>query len=372
MKFKTFLLIALIILLMCKLPIFAKKQAKQKLSLKVDGAIHFFTDFYEYNETKNYGSTLRNIILGVHGNLYKKITFMIRVKGDYGFGTGSLVLRPSRTWFDIRFSPFFHIRVGKDYAPTSRFALYDSYHFNIISAHRAGHYTYIGPVTYLYTIYAFGTIYPDQGLYIWGKYSLTKNFHIKYYSSFLNGFYSAKEPFSKKGRFVARLQLNFGRAEPGYFQRGFYFGKNTFSLGYSYDRDLNFYDTDKDKIVDNPSENHTFDIFIERVLGPIVINLESSYVIWNDLTEKLLLDYTAKLGRISFYISKIKLQPWFSYEDYIFDRDYTYSIRVLKFGFNYYLQKELSFRGGFALYKRAIRKNVLDYHNFFLGIFLRF
>ncbi len=111
---------------------------------------------------------------------------------------------------------------------------------------------------------------------------------------------------------------------------------------------------------------------IERVQGPVVINIEGSYIIWRDLSEKLLLDYTAKFGRISFYFPKVNLQPYFSYEDYVFNRDYTYNIKVLKIGFNYYLQKELSFRAGFAFYKRTIRENILEYRNFFLGIFLKF
>lgn len=217
MKFKKLLLFVLILLIIA-FPVFTEKQVKRKLRLKVYGGIQFFTDFYQHNETKNYGSSSRNVIFGVHGKLYKKITFMIRIKGDYGYGIG-FSLKSSRVQFDIKFSPHLHLTVGKEFVPTSRFALYDLYQFNKISAHRVGHYTYIGSVIYLYTIYAFETICPDQGIYFWGKYSLLKNFHIKYYASFLNGFYTVKEPLSKKGRFVGRVQLNFGRAESGYYRK---------------------------------------------------------------------------------------------------------------------------------------------------------
>ena len=368
MKGKNTLLSILLISLIA-LPAFAKKNTKPKRSLRIHGGIQFFTDYYKFNDTNNYGTSLRNVLFGVKGKIKNRITFMVRIKSDYSYGTG-ITLKPSRTWFDIELFPPLHLRLGKEFAPTSRFALYDQY--SMISAQRVGYYTYIGPLYGLYTFYALGTIYPDQGIYFWGKFSPLQTFHIKYYASFLNGFYAGTEPISKKGRFVGRLQINIGRPESDYSQKGFYFGKNTFSLGYSYDRDLNFYDTDGDKIVDNPSQNHTFDLFIERVQGPVVINIEGSYIIWNDLNEKLLNDYKAKFGRVAIYLPKIHLQPYFSYEDYKFDRDYIYKFRILKFGLNYYLQRDLSFRLGYAYFKRTIKEAKVRYHNIFLGVFFKF
>ncbi|SFC97823.1 Phosphate-selective porin O and P [Thiohalospira halophila DSM 15071] len=120
----------------------------------------------------------------------------------------------------------------------------------------------------------------DMGLTLFGSGSLSDSTHLKYYV----GTYDGASTNNDSERYTARVQMNFGDPEPGYYNLTTYHGgKETFGIGLAMDAQ----DEVAEAAIDgnSPAEWHdyelmTADLFLEQPMGPGALSAEAG---WMDL-----------------------------------------------------------------------------------------
>jgi hypothetical protein len=177
----------------------------------------------------------------------------------------------------------------------------------------------------------------DLGVTLFGSTSTSDKLHFKYYAGASEG---STERTSDKERFSARAQVNYGDAEPGYFELSTYLGKKqTLAFGAGFDTQSDFAaDTinvdaqGQGQVVGSLDYKYwTIDAFAEQPIGPGSVTFEAAYsdldlddpqgVLGNSggttLSGGVNADQTQGKGyyaQAGYYINK--WQPWFLYEDW--------------------------------------------------------
>ncbi len=148
----------------------------------------------------------------------------------------------------------------------------------------------------------------DTGVTAFGAKSVNDSIHFKYYL----GWYDGIQADGKDNeRVSARVQVNFGDPEAGYFNSSTYLGeKTTIGVGVSYDT--------QDEVAQSDSTlyDYTFysaDVFVERPVGDGVLTAEVGYsdLDLNDLSKAAQGDgFYVQAG----YLITGNIQPWIGYE----------------------------------------------------------
>jgi hypothetical protein len=149
----------------------------------------------------------------------------------------------------------------------------------------------------------------DNGVTLFGTYSLNNDLHYKYYV----GTYKGVQASNNDLRITGRLQVNIGDAEKGYFDKSTYFGnKDTIAIGLSVDNQKNVLDTADKGLVDYSL--YTIDLFTEKKVGIGCASFETAFYnlsLGNSATTQQAegTGYYAQLG-----YTVDKFQPWVEYE----------------------------------------------------------
>ena len=153
----------------------------------------------------------------------------------------------------------------------------------------------------------------DTGITLFGVNSKDKT-HFKYYFGMYDG---TSAPGTDSERMTGRLQFNFGDAEPSYYSVATYLGgKNTFSIGVSYD-------TQSDVAGSRtPQTDYTFwnvDLFAEKPMGDGTVNFEAAFLNLDLDDANLQAQGDGFYVQAAYLMSSKKWQPWFLYEDWSAD-----------------------------------------------------
>ena len=153
----------------------------------------------------------------------------------------------------------------------------------------------------------------DTGVTLFGVNS-NNNTHFKYYLGMYDGL---SAPGTDSERMTGRLQLNFGDPEPSYYSVATYLGgKNTFSIGLSYDSQSDVAGSS------TPTTDYTFwnvDVFAEKPMGNGTVNFEGAFLNLDLDNANLQAQGDGFYVQAGYLMSNKKWQPWFLYEDWSAD-----------------------------------------------------
>ncbi len=211
----------------------------------------------------------------------------------------------------------------------------------------------------------------DTGLAIFGHGGVGEGVHLKYYLGYADGIQTpnrvATDGLSDSGQFDAedserigaRVQVNFGDPEPGYYGLATYLGKKqTIGIGVAYDSqdDVTGTDTDGDGFVDKNVDysSLTVDLFAEQPVGDGAVTFEAG---WSevDLDDAVELDHSAGDGwyaQAGYFINN--WQPWIMYEVWDSDTKGAFeagSTNCFRIGGSYYIKgHNASVKAGYEVY----------------------
>ncbi|MDX1764533.1 MAG: porin [bacterium] len=231
-------------------------------------------------------------------------------------------------WISLNIDPWFKLIMGENMAPTMRtnitssgglmtmdrpglanknltWGMNNKYRFNsrTVTGNRA---TNVGSAT---------NAVRDTGITAFGSGSLSETMHLKYYLGYADGMENGPFADEDEERLTARVQLNMGDPEPGYFGLGTYLGKKqTMAIGVFYDTEDN---VGQDPVTPTKGADYSqwgIDLFAEQPVGPGHVTFDAQFV---DLD---LDDSNRQIEGDGFYVQAGYLinnwQPWVMYEQW--------------------------------------------------------
>jgi hypothetical protein len=169
----------------------------------------------------------------------------------------------------------------------------------------------------------------DNGITLFGSGSLQEMLHLKYYLGYYDGLQGSSGTLTRKEddeRITARVQLNYGDPEPGYFGLGTYVGKKkTMAIGFFYDAQDSV-GTYIDPTGAGSPEAYDYsewgvDIFAEQPIGPGSLTFDAQY------TDLDLDGSNPQSEGDGFYVQAgyfiNNWQPWVMYEQWDSEMDAT-------------------------------------------------
>ncbi len=166
----------------------------------------------------------------------------------------------------------------------------------------------------------------DTGITAFGHGGLGENLYLKYYLGYADGLQDGVAGEDDE-RYTARVQLNLGDPEPGYFGLGTYLGKKqTMAIGVFYDAQDNVGTFTPVGATAPEAADYSewgIDLFAEQPIGPGSLTFDAAY------TDLDLDDSNPQVEGDGFYVQAGYLmnnwQPWVMYESWDSESDNTTS-----------------------------------------------
>ncbi len=196
----------------------------------------------------------------------------------------------------------------------------------------------------------------DMGVTLFGSGSIGGNMSLKYYAGMYDGIQDSANTGTDSERYTARVQLNFGDPEPGYFSLSNYLGKKkTIGVGVAYDTQA---DIDQDALIPGKNVDYTLytaDGFVDHPIGGGTLTVEGAYIKLDldDATVVKVIDPgpppvtanfdTKQTAGDGFYVQAGYLmnnwQPWAAWETWGSDAaNNVGSFDALRLGFSYFMK----------------------------------
>lgn len=312
---------------------------------------------------------VRRARIRLKGDVTEKMSMFIQTEFSEESGTSAADMRIIDAFMTLKLSNWHQIVTGELMAPVLRQNLTSS--GALLAIDRPGivykTLTWGARATAAFTNQGLSATDPglkgkvdvrDMGVTLFGSGSLGGNMSLKYYAGIYDGVQEADPSTSPTAgnktdseRYSARIQLNFGDPEPGYFNSSTYLGKKkTIGVGVAYDTQADVYaDTTTGQRGDYTL--YTADGFFDRPIGGGTLTVEGAYIKL-DLDEATI--ETAPLPAVAtldtrqtagdgFYVQAGYLmgnwQPWAAFETWGSDAANNFgSFDALKLGATYFLK----------------------------------
>jgi hypothetical protein len=276
---------------------------------------------------------IRRLRLRLKANVTKWVTAFLQTDGADG-QIGGDDWAVIDAWIKLNLHPWFSLIMGENMAPTMRTNLTSS--GGLMAMDRPGlanrNLTWgLGARARFNSTWIAGSrssglgsapnAVRDTGITAFGSGSLQEMVHLKYYLGYADGLQGGVSGEDDE-RITARVQLNYGDPEPGYFGLGTYVGKKkTMAIGFFYDQQDNIGPDPVDPTKGADYSEWGVDIFAEQPIGPGSLTFDAQY------TDLDLDETNPNVEGDGFYVQAgyfiNNWQPWIMYEEWDSEADST-------------------------------------------------